>query len=274
MVGPPSGADFPGRCASFQHVSRTPKQSQQVKAELFGDGLIAMRLVVRKGVVSEQHMPVVQCAMDHVHPQVSPTIRWRNGCIFRFVESSAHVLNADLHEARISVRPIAFVGGPVRSQIALFENVYGQPRVRGGLDRLRVVLPRIAVENEVGRSGFPEPRAEPFGPTRRRTAVFQKRPRIAPPGAVARIECHPPAIGAGFAEPVRKLAEKWTMRALKEKKRAPLHSFKLHRCVCHCGTVSLEPASAYHGGPQSENAYPPTIARIVATGAGSCLPAS
>lgn len=118
--------------------------------------------------------------MDHVHPQITPPVWWQGGHIRCSAQRVLHLLQRDLHELGIAVRPVAFIGRPIGAQIPLLEHMHCQTGSFCDPDRIGMVTAHIAVKHEVRGLRRFEPIFECARPLGQIASKIQQRRPVPP----------------------------------------------------------------------------------------------
>ena len=241
VIGKPARADAQGRRPAFQPVPRHQKKAAQVQAKLLRDGDAAMRAKALVAAVQRQHAEMIKRAVEDMFAHVAPGCRGGRHVHPRPGKRRAHIVKRHRHQARIAVRPAAFIARPIGAQIAFLEDVDGDAARFGEPDRLGMDGARIAVKDKVGHAQIVEKCRAMAGPVLNRAGMGDVI-AAAPENLIPAVEARAPHLGPGLPEMAGQLPEEWSVRPLKHQDPARGLGLSLrYHAVCRCDPLHLTP---------------------------------
>ena len=65
-----------------------------------------------------------------------------------------HLLHREIHQARMAIGPVSFIGDPERAEIAFLKAMHRHAQLAGRPDRDGVIGPGVAIDDQIGDAPF------------------------------------------------------------------------------------------------------------------------
>ncbi len=165
---------------------------------------------------------MIERAPEHVLAHVAPA-GGRLGLVnLGLVERGLHLRHAHLHQPRMAIGPAAFIGHPMRAQVAFFEHMHRNSSGAGRCNGMGMDGPGIAIERQIGNPAFGHQGGDMGRPLLHLSTIGNIAAIRGPHRPVAPVETDAPDLGPRRLKHFAKAMEEGPMRPLQEQKAAVL----------------------------------------------------
>lgn len=180
--------DAPSGNAAFNNLNWHQQETLYIEPEFFDHWNIAVGPEVALLAVSKHHEPMIERATKDMLAHTAPMALRHRRFYVRAFERSLHLRHGSVHQARISIRSVAFIGHPERPHVAFFKDMNAQPKCIGTRNSLGMHRARVAIEHGVSDAFWGDKRIKCVVPILQSTAKWDVGRGLKPESVTASIK--------------------------------------------------------------------------------------